>query len=121
MKKNEPKDDSALVHELLGEDFAQQVVRELGLTEYSPDAQAEFIESFGTNILLRVTLEIVNVLPEDVRAQFDSYIDSGDIVGLRQFLLPHIPDLDRFIQHEVTKEYEATKTRTHEISQGINI
>lgn len=113
--------EKALVEELLGDDFAQQLIREMGLEGYSRDAQAEFIEVLGTNALMRVTLELLKVLPEDLHARFDSYIESGDVVGLREFLQPHIPDLDRFFQHEVMKEYEATKTRMREIEQGVDV
>jgi hypothetical protein len=119
MNDDSQKMENALIQRLLGDEFAQQAIYELGLDGMSPDAQAEFLEVIGTNILLNVTIEIIKLLPHEARPQFESYIESGDVNGLRQFLLPYIPDLDAFIQHEAAKEYEATKTRAHEIAQGL--
>ena len=119
MKKN-PKEQQ-FIAQLLGEDIGTSVISDFGLEDGTPEEQAEFITQLGENIMLRLTLEILKIIPDSEHEKFKELMGAGDMPTLRQFLLAHIPDLDRFIQHEVTKEYEATKTRTHEISQGINI
>ncbi|HWO07265.1 MAG TPA: hypothetical protein VNM40_01620 [Candidatus Paceibacterota bacterium] len=110
--------EQKFIRELLGDEFAQTVIRECGLEDDPPEAQVQFITLLGENIIQRISLEILKALPESEIPKFESFIGSGDMDGLRTFLLPHVPDLDRFIQHEAMKEYEATKTRMHEIIQG---
>ncbi len=111
--------DQKLVDEILGDEFTKQIITELGLENDTPEAQAELITMIGENLMSRLVLEIVKVLPESEHDAFEKFIGSGKLVELRDFLLPHIPDLDRFIQREITKEYEATKTRIHMIAEGV--
>lgn len=110
-----------LLHELLNDDIAQSVILDFKLQDDTPEEQAEFISQLGENIMLRLTLEILKLLPESEHERFKEFIGSGDMPGLRTFLMPHILDLDRFFQHEVMKEYEATKTRMREIEQGVDV
>lgn len=120
MKKDAREKKEARVEEwLLGEDFARDIVAEFNLGALSSDAQAEFISELGLLVTQRLVLEISKALPESEREKFNEFIGSGDMDGLKAFLLPHIPDLDRFVQAEAMKEFEATKTRMREIQQGV--
>lgn len=111
--------DATFIKELLGDEFAQAVISELGMQDETPEEQAEFISELGLNVMLRVNLEIAKLLPEEERPQFESFIGSGDIDGLRKFLAPHIPDLDRFVYEVSQTEYEGVKKRIREIAQRV--
>lgn len=104
-----------MVASILGDGYSKQIISELGIESDTPDAQAELISAIGENIMMRLTLEILKILPESEHPKFDSFMGSGDIIGLREFLRPFIPDFDRFVQHEAMAEFETTKTRLREM------
>ncbi|OHB18504.1 MAG: hypothetical protein A2854_00015 [Parcubacteria group bacterium RIFCSPHIGHO2_01_FULL_56_18] len=95
--------------QILGDDFAKSFIHEMGIENESPEAQAHLIASLGENILNRITLEMLKVLPESKYEKFSSLVGAGDMDALRAFLEKHIPALDNFIQKAAKEEYEATK------------
>ena len=108
-----------LIDEILGDDFTKQMLRELGVENSSHAVQEEILAKLTTNVVERVMLEILTALPESERPEFESLVGSGDTQRFREFLEKNIEDVDGFIQSEVTKEYERTKTRIHMIEQGV--
>lgn len=116
MKKDK---DKQLIDALLGDEFATTIIQEFGLENDPPEAQVQFITLLGENIIQRISLEILKLLPDSQHDKFESFIGSGDMDGLRAFLLPYIPDFDRFVFNESQLEYESTKKRMHEIVQGV--
>lgn len=111
--------DTKITNELLGSELAKQMVTEMGLQNALQDEQARALAALGRSILNRVLLEILKALPESDHTEFKRLFDAKDVVAIQEFLQPRIPDFERFIQHEAMREYEATKTRMHEIAQGI--
>lgn len=110
--------DDQKLKELI-EDAAQATLKELGIQDDTPEAQAEVLRLVGKNIFDRVMLEMLKVLPPHTYEMFEKFIRSGDIDGLRAFLEPYIPDLDAFIRREAEKEYQTTKARAKELSGGL--
>ena len=111
--------DNKIIHELLGTEIARQILREMGLEDISQDEQEKVLASLGRGILQRVLLEILKELPEADHQAVQAYMDTGDMVALRDFVAERIPNLDRFIQQAAMNEYEATKTQMHQIAQGV--
>ena len=111
--------DDETIKEILSDDLTKQIIAELGLEAETPESQADIIAMIGENVLQRVVIEIAKELPEEARQGFEPFIGGGDIPGMREYLLPYIPDLDRFIQRHAAAEFEATKTRIHMIEQGV--
>lgn len=99
--------------------LTQEVIKQLGIDKDSREVQEELISMLGENILQRIVIEVAKMLPEEKRPEFDRFFGSGDLDGLRNFLEPHIPNLDRFLKNAAIVEYEATKTRAERIMQGI--
>lgn len=95
--------------QLLGDDFTKQVMRDFGIEAESPEAQVYLMSSLGENIIQRITLEVLKIIPESEHEKFGSFIGGGDMNGLRKFLEPYIPDVDEFMQKTAKEEYEATK------------
>lgn len=112
-------DDKKLLKELLGDETVQTIASELGISEESPEAQADFISQLGENIMMRLALETLKELPEDKRPEFETHMGSGDMEALKAFVLPYIPDWDKFVRREAEKEYELTKTRIRMMEQGV--
>ena len=108
------------IEEIMGDDFTRQIIAELEIQNLPPEIQAEIISMLGQNVMSRVVLEIVKVLPKSQYDTFESFMDSGDLDGLRAFLMPHIPDLSDFVRREASKEYEGTKMRLHRARQGVS-
>lgn len=105
--------------EMLGDEFTKKVLEELGIQNSSHEAQTAILGNLGSNILKRLALEILSVLPKSDHATFEKFIGSSDTEGLRQFLLPRIPNLDQFLMHYANLEYEETKTQMRELNQGV--
>lgn len=97
------------IKQLLGDDFAKALIRDLGLEHETPEAQAYLVSSLGQNVFERITLEVLNTLPETEYENFSALTKAGDMNALRTFLEKHIPNLDGFIQKTARAEYEATK------------
>jgi hypothetical protein len=112
-------DDKKLLKDLLGDEVVQTIASELGITEESHEAQAAFISQLGENIMLRIALEAIKEMPEDKRGEFEAHMGSGDLEALKAFVLPLIPDWDKFVRREAEKEYELTKTRIRMMEQGV--
>jgi hypothetical protein len=113
------KNDQKFIDEILGEDFMQQAIGELGLQEVPKDIQGDLLSNIGENILKRVTLELLTALPVEERDTFEQMIGSGNGAGLREFLEKHIPNLERFVREHAEREFEATKTAIVMEKQGI--
>jgi len=97
------------LHDLLKDDLTQTLITEFGIENESDDVKARLIAKFGENILGRVVLEMLNTLPADKRAGFDTLVGSGDPDALKAYLSPYIPDLDRFLHEETRKETDRIK------------
>ena len=72
------KNDQKVINEILGEDFMQQAVAELGLKDVPKDIQGDLLSKIGENILKRVTLELLTAVPEPERDTFVQMIGSGE-------------------------------------------
>ena len=108
--------DSDIIKKLLGDDFTQQVILELGLSNDPLDVQAELIASVGETIMQRVVLEIVKKLPDVFAKKFENLIGAGDMQAIRALVTLYIPNLDEFIAAEARKEYAIIRDRMREVS-----
>ena len=111
--------EQQFIDELLGDSFVQQVLHELNLQDAPKDVQEKILAALGVNIFKRVMLEILTVLPESARDEFEKFVGNGDMRGMRAFLEQQIPNVEHFVQQHAMNEYEATKTRTQMIRQGV--
>ena len=112
-------DDKNVIREILGADFTKNILVELGIQNSTLEEQATLMQAVGGNIERRIMLEILTILPESDRDEFEGYIGSKDIAGFREFLTSRIPDLEEFVRRHAVNEYEATKTELHKIRQGV--
>lgn len=110
------KKDRDLV-DVLGNDFAQKILRDLGITGDTSEAQAAVLHSIARAVQERVLLEVYSALPSETHDEFDALMREADIVGAQGFLKKHIPDLDRFIVVESAKAYQEIRAHTEEIMQ----
>lgn len=99
-----------ILDEMLGDEYTKMALQELGLQNSAPEVQAELLGHLGSNILQRIALEILSVLPQSEHERFEQFIGASDVEGMRAFLAPFIPDLDDFIARYAQIEYESTKT-----------
>ena len=106
------KEDKKLIQELLGNDLIQEVIDKLGIGGVSEEMQTELLSMIGKNILQRVILEVMKIVPASEHAELEVLIGGGNTDAVRKFLVRHIPDLDDFIEREAQKEYEAASSST---------
>ena len=101
-------DMTTSIQDLLSNDAMLALAKELGVENDTPENQAVIMTMIGSNITKRLVLTFVTALPENLHPEFEDYIGSGDVGGLRDFLEQHIPDLDKLIANEIRAEFEET-------------
>jgi hypothetical protein len=105
------------LQKLLSNQAMQSLVKDLGIEGDTPEHQAEIMMMIGSNITKRLVLAFVNALPDSTHVEFETYIGSKDIDGLRTFLEKHIPDLDELIARESRAEFETTLAEAEKLQQ----
>lgn len=111
--------EQKVIEELLGDEYTKTVLQELGIQNSAPAVQTELLGHLGSNIMKRLALEILTVLPKSEHAQFERLMGSNDTTAMRALVEAHVPDFDAFIAHHANMEYEATKTQIHQLQQGV--
>lgn len=102
--------DTNVISELLGEEVTQNAIAELGMQNASKEVQEPLLAMIGQGIIERVTLELLTALPPEERDRFEQLVGSGNGTELQELLERHIPDLEKFVQEQAEREYEAIKT-----------
>lgn len=97
------------IKDILNDEMTQEVLLEFGLENASDDAKARLLAGLGENIMGRIMIEVLKVLPEARRAEFDDLVGRGDPEALEKFIFPYIPNFDLFVQQEAKKEIDRTK------------
>ena len=87
----------------------QNLAGELGIADLPQEVRDELIAKFGENLMLRLTTEILKILPEAKHEEFSSLIGGGDMQTIHDLVNPFIPNFDIFVQQETRKEIEAVK------------
>lgn len=108
-----------LLKALLGDEVSKRIINELGIGDAPLEDQLEVVTMIGKNIQDRVLLEILEQLPKEKLDEFYELFNGDDLGAVREFLRQYIPELDKFVQHYASLEYETTKTRTHQLTQGV--
>ena len=98
-------------------ELAQQIIREFGLSDESPEVQAYLLSKLADNISGRVLFGVRQLLPEAERAAFDSLIQGDDKQTLMNIIARVVPNFDAFVQTEAEKEIALTKTYMLEESE----
>ncbi len=102
------------IKDILNDEMTQAVLREFALENASEDERSRFLAGLGENIMGRIMIEVLKVLPEQRRAEFDELVGSGDPEALEKFIYPYIPNFDLFVQQEARKEIDRTKEYTQQ-------
>ncbi len=97
------------IKDILNDETTQAVLREFSLEDASDDERARFLAGLGENIMGRIMIEVLKILPEPRRAEFDELMGGGDPEALEKFIYPYIPNFDLFVQQEARKEIDRTK------------
>lgn len=80
------------------------MAQDLGITHLNEDEQSEIINKLGEVILKRVTISLLEKLPEDKRDAFEALSVEGDQKKIQDFLSQNIPNFDALLQSEVQSE-----------------
>ena len=98
----------SLYNNVLNEETALSVARAFGVENESPAVRATLLAELGTNITRRITLDILNVLPENKRADFEALIGTEKLDDMYTLIKSHIKDLDAFVQASARHEIDET-------------
>jgi len=96
------------------DELEELVAKELSIESFTEKEQSALIAKIGENIIKRVTLEILRVLPEDKQEEFGKLVGSGEFKDMDEFLKPYIPNLNDFVNNESKKEIEEFKQKVAE-------
>jgi len=93
------------------EELSKTVIAELGIGELSKEEQEEILTLFGENLVKKLTMEILTILPKEKHEEYMRLTEEGRVADVHELLKPHIPNFDAFIETEVSKELALTKER----------
>ena len=114
-------DEKKDIQDILGNDYSNEIITDLGIEHETPEVQAELILGIGQTVLERLVLEIYKILPQEAHAEADAFLDAGDIAGARLLFEKHIPDFDAFVKHHISIELEKIKSNAQKVSQGVDV
>lgn len=114
------KNETNIIKEILGEEFAQTIIRDLGIEADTAEEQADFLAMLGGNIMSRIVWELIKAVPVTDHQALKDCMEHGDIDALKAIAAPYVIDVDTFARREAEKEYETIKARAHMIEQGVD-
>ena len=94
---------------LTKEELRQIILRDLGIGSLPLDVQDKILEKLGGNIIKRITLAVLENLPEGARGEFDIISESGNDEKMRGFLKSQIPNFEELIQKTIKFTIEEFK------------
>lgn len=90
-------------------DITNRIGHELELSDLTEEARSQIITKLGENILKRVTITVLDKLPENKRGEFETLSGGGDTQKMQEFMRANIPDVDTLVENEVRKNIEEFK------------
>ncbi|MEK7162753.1 MAG: DUF5663 domain-containing protein [Patescibacteria group bacterium] len=83
------------------EELRKIILKDLEIGHLSFDAQDRILEKFSENITKRITLAVLENLPESARSEFDIISASGNQEKLQEFLKLQIPNIEELLQKTI--------------------
>lgn len=83
------------------EELKQIILKDLEIGHFPSDVQDKILEKLGGNIIKRITLVVLENLPENVRPEFDVISASGNQEKLQEFLKLQIPNIEELLQKTI--------------------
>lgn len=83
------------------EEIKQVILKDLAIGYLPIEAQDRILEKLGENIAKRITLAVLENLPEDTRPEFDAISATGDEIKMQEFLKSKISNIEELIQKTI--------------------
>ena len=83
------------------EELIQIILKDLEIGHLPSDAQDKILEKLGENIIKRITLAVLENLPEEARPEFDAISESGNQEKLQEFFKLQIPNIEELLQKTI--------------------
>ena len=83
------------------EELRQIILKDLEIGYLPADAQDKILEKLGENIIKRITLAVLENLPESARSEFDVISQSGNQEKMQEFLKLQIPNIEELLQKTI--------------------
>lgn len=94
---------------LMKDEILAATIRELGLEHLSEDAKQAALAGIGENVLGRVVLEIMKILPKTRHEEFRAMIGTASPLKIYTYLSPYIVDMPALVQRVAAAEIAETK------------
>lgn len=94
---------------LVTDEYLAALTDELGISNAPQAAQREFLAGFGKNVMTRLTIEVLALLPEGAHAQFREMLGTASQTTLYEFLSSFISDVPALIERVARDELAETK------------
>jgi len=83
------------------QELRQIILKDLAIGHLPIETQDKILEKLGENITKRITLAVLENLPEDAQSEFDVISASGDDIKMQEFLKSKIPGIEELIQKTI--------------------
>jgi hypothetical protein len=86
---------------LTQQELRQTILKNLAIGHLSIEIQDKILEKLGENITKRITIAVLENLPEDAQSEFDLISTTGDEIKMQEFLKSKIPGVEELIQKTI--------------------
>lgn len=83
------------------EELRQIILKDLEIGHLPADAQDKILEKLGENITKRITLAVLENLPESARPEFEVISQSGNQEKMQEFLKSQISNIKELLQKTI--------------------
>lgn len=87
----------------------QNIIQGLGLQDLPEATQIKLLSQMTESVLKRITVRVLERLPEADRAEFDKLQTGGDVAKMDEFLKSKIPDYEQMVQNIIIEFKEEMK------------
>jgi len=96
---------------MLTTNLKADLIKELGIDQLEPSKQEEVLTAMTEAVLKRLTIRVLEKLPESDRADFEKISQSQDAEKMTNFLKDKIPDFEEIAAQEIA-DFKKEMTET---------
>lgn len=79
----------------------ENIIKELAIDQLPPEKQQAVLASMTEAVLKRITIKVLETLPDDAKKDFEKVCASKDADQVTQFLKDRVPDYEELISKEI--------------------
>ena len=92
------------IKEIIERELTQNTITKLGIEGESDEVKIYLLSKFSEVVFNKIIVEVLRILPEHKRVEFESLVGTGNPDALHTCIQPFIPDVEKFIREIIANE-----------------